>query len=139
MILFHSEGINFEPKEKRKLKNWIKSIAQVNNKKIGDVNYIFKTDEGLHKVNLEYLSHDTYTDIITFDNSETENIIDSDIYISVDRVKANATELNNEFEEELRRVIIHGILHLCGFKDKTSSDAALMRRKEDEALEKYES
>jgi rRNA maturation RNase YbeY len=138
MILFHAEGVSFQPKNKRKLKHWIKDIALENNKKIGEVNYIFKTDEGLHKVNLEYLDHDTYTDIITFDNSESETTIDSDIFVSIDRVKANALELGNTFDNELRRVLIHGILHLCGFKDKSELDSIMMRKKEDEALKKYE-
>jgi probable rRNA maturation factor len=96
------------------------------------------TDEALLKINKEYLNHDTYTDIITFDNSEGGEIIDSDIYISIERIKENATNLSVEFETELKRVLMHGILHLCGFKDKSEQDTQLMRQKEEDALEIYD-
>lgn len=138
MILFHKEDIRFQLKNKRLIKAWIKSIAAQNNKKIGEINYIFMTDEALLKINKEYLNHDTYTDIITFDNSEGGEIIDSDIYISIERIKENATNLSVEFETELKRVLIHGILHLCGFKDKSEQDTQLMRQKEEDALKIYD-
>lgn len=138
MILFHKEDIRFQLKNKRLIKAWIKSIAAQNNKKIGEINYIFMTDEALLKINKEYLNHDTYTDIITFDNSEGGEIIDSDIYISIERIKENATNLSVEFETELKRVLIHGILHLCGFKDKSEQDTLLMRQKEEDALKIYD-
>ncbi|MEJ6675716.1 MAG: rRNA maturation RNase YbeY, partial [Polaribacter sp.] len=99
----------------------------------GEVSYIFCDDEYLHKLNLEFLEHDTLTDIISFDNS-LGNQINGDIFISVERVKENANSFNASFENELHRVIIHGILHYCGYKDKTKKDADLMRSKEDAAL-----
>ncbi|MCL4162988.1 UNVERIFIED_CONTAM: hypothetical protein GTU68_054667 [Idotea baltica] len=92
------------------------------------------SDEGLHKINLEYLNHDTYTDIITFDNSEEEGIIESDIFISIDRVKENAESFKTTFDNELRRVLAHGVLHLCGYKDKSDEDAKLMREMEEASL-----
>ena len=117
-------------------KNWLKQIAQSENFKIGELNYIFCSDEYLYKINVDYLDHHTYTDIITFDNSEKEKTIESDIYVSIDRVQENAKTHNISFEDELDRVLIHGVLHLCGYKDKTEEEEKNMRLKENESLSK---
>jgi len=101
---------------------------------ITEINYIFCTDDYLLKINQDYLNHDYYTDIITFDNSEEERQIESDIFISIDRVKENAQSLSLLFEEELTRIICHGLLHLVGFKDKTESEQKEMRKNEDTYL-----
>lgn len=116
------------------LKPWLKAIAAKEHFIIKELNYIFLNDEDLLKINIEYLNHNTYTDIITFDNSETKGKIESDIFISLERVEANAATFNTTFENELLRVLAHGLLHLCGYKDKKKSDIELMRKKEEEAL-----
>lgn len=120
------------------IKPWLKAIANKEGFSIKELNYIFLDDEGLLKINIEYLNHDTYTDIITFDNRDSVNLslpkIESDIFISLERVEANAKKFNTSFENELHRVLAHGLLHLCGYKDKTKKDAALMRHKEEESL-----
>lgn len=114
--------------------NWISLVAANHNFKIGRINYLFCSDEYIYKTNVQFLQHDTYTDIITFDYVEG-SILSGDILISVDRVEDNARLFNVSFYQELCRVIIHGILHLIGFKDKTESDAATMRAKENDSLE----
>ncbi|MDR1724869.1 MAG: rRNA maturation RNase YbeY [Bacteroidales bacterium] len=121
------------PFQRTALKDWIKKIAVLYGKEIGEISYIFCDDEYLLEINQEYLNHDTYTDIVTFDYSE-DDIISGDIFISVDRVKENAKKLKIPFERELKRVIIHGILHLCGLKDKTSEESSKMREEEEKAL-----
>ena len=108
------------------------------NFKLSEINYIFSSDEYLHKINLQYLDHDTYTDIITFDNSEEEKLIEGDIFVSIDRVKENARDFNSPFEQELRRVLVHGVLHLCGYFDKSVEDEKLMRMKEEFYLNLFE-
>ncbi|MCS6796236.1 MAG: rRNA maturation RNase YbeY [Raineya sp.] len=134
-IHFFSENTNFKLKNTLKIKRWLKNIVLQANCKIGELNFIFCSDEYLHKINVEYLAHDDYTDIITFDNSEREGIIEGDIFISVERVQENAQNLQVSFEQELHRVIIHGVLHLLGYADKTPTEQAQMRAKEDEALQ----
>jgi probable rRNA maturation factor len=134
-ISFTSQNIKFNLKNKTALKSWISLIIQKENKELGDINYVFMSDEDLHKTNVEFLDHHTYTDIITFDYSEGE-LINSDIFISIDRVKENAKTFDATFENELHRVMIHGVLHLCGYKDKTKKDAELMRKKENASLSK---
>ena len=134
MITYQTEDIDFPNISKHETTNWIKNVAQQYNKKIGGIAYIFCSDTCILKINNEYLQHDYYTDIITFDYS-TENIISGDIFISLDTVKSNAEKYNQPFETELHRVIIHGILHLCGQKDKTKKDSEEMRDKENKALE----
>jgi probable rRNA maturation factor len=99
-----------------------------------ELNYIFCSDEYLHQMNLTYLNHDTLTDIITFDNSEAEQIIEGDIFISIDRVKENSEEFDVLFETELHRVLVHGLLHLFGYKDKSEREKVLMREKEEACL-----
>ncbi len=139
MINFHAEDVKFDLPQKRDHKNWLKKIAKSESFKIGELNYIFLSDEGLYKINLEYLNHDTYTDIITFDNSEDEEVIEGDIFISIERVQENSTEFGVSFETELRRVLAHGLLHLCGYKDKTETEAQVMRKMEEESLSLWES
>ncbi|WP_226389746.1 rRNA maturation RNase YbeY [Penaeicola halotolerans] len=135
-IHFFTEDIKFDLKNKRSKKSWIKSIAEEEGYKIAEINYVFCSDDYLLDININYLDHDTYTDIITFDNSESEKIIESDIYISIDRVRENAKTHDIPFEDELDRVLIHGVLHLCGYKDKTEEEEINMRLKENNSLSK---
>jgi probable rRNA maturation factor len=134
MIVFFNEDINFKFQGKNKFKAWLKKVADKEGFSINNLNYIFCSDEYLHKINLEYLEHDTYTDIITFDNSEDESTIEGDIFISIDRVRENSQTLNTVFEEEVKRVIVHGLLHLCGYDDHTPEDKAEMRKLESEYI-----
>ncbi|WP_373057230.1 rRNA maturation RNase YbeY [Zunongwangia sp. H14] len=134
-INFYSEN-NFILEEEEEYEKWIKSLIVSEGKKTGEISYIFCDDAYLHKINQEYLNHDTYTDIISFDDS-IGNIVQGDIFISTERVAENAMEYNVSFNEELRRVMAHGILHFCGYKDKTESETALMRQKEDEKIKLF--
>ena len=113
--------------------DWITNVITSESYVLGEINYTFCNDEFLHDINIEYLNHDTLTDIITFDNSVGFTLY-SDIVISIERVIDNANDFNVSFEEELKRVIIHGILHLCGYKDKSHNDSILMRNKENEKI-----
>ena len=113
--------------------NWISAVIVSEKKREGEINYIFCDDEYLHKINVEYLNHDTLTDIISFDYT-VGNEISGDIFVSVERVEDNAKDFNVSFEEELKRVLAHGILHYCGYKDKSDADAELMRSKEEEKM-----
>ncbi len=132
-IFFSTENIDFELADEPKVKKWILAVVGAQGKRVGNLNYLFCDDSYLINVNRTYLNHDTYTDIITFDYVEG-NVVSGDILISVERVRENATLFNSSFEQELRRVIIHGVLHLLGQADKTDEDAAEMRRKEESAL-----
>lgn len=132
-IYFASENTNFDLKGKMKVKKWISEIIKAQGQKVGDISYLFCDDDYLIQINREYLDHDTYTDIITFDYVEGK-VVSGDILISVERVKENAEKFNTTFDQELHRVIIHGILHLLGQADKSDEDAAMMRKKEDAAL-----
>ena len=132
MLLFFSET-KFKLLSKRPVKNWLGEVVKHEEKKMGNVNIVFHNDEQLLTLNKQYLNHDTFTDIITFDYSE-KNILHGDICISVERVKENAEKYNFSFDEELRRVMAHGILHLCGYQDKKNKDKQLMKQKEEEAL-----
>ena len=136
-IHFFSEDIDFVPEDEEAIQNWIMQVVTYEKKEILELNYIFCSDQYLHQINLEYLHHDTYTDIITFDNSEEENIIEGDIFISIERVKENAASYQVSFQHELLRVIIHGVLHLIGFGDKTPEQKKQMRGKEDTYLSLY--
>jgi rRNA maturation RNase YbeY len=127
-VQFHSE-CDFELADSEEIIAWMESTAKKESKHIGALNYIFCDDEYLHKINVEFLDHDTLTDIITFDYCVGNELI-SDVYISVERVRENAKEFSDSFEDELSRVLIHGLLHLCGYKDKTDEESALMRQKE---------
>ena len=132
MILFKSET-HFTLQKKRLRKEWITTIIQQEKKRVGEINYIFCDDAYLLNINKQYLNHDTYTDIITFDYSE-EGLLSGDIFISIDRVKENAQLFLVDFHNELLRVLAHGVLHLCGYKDKTKKEELLMRQKEDAAI-----
>lgn len=136
MITFQNQSISFKLKEKTRLKAWIKTVTEKEKHRLGDINYVFCSDEELLEININHLNHNTYTDIITFDYTEDKKI-SSDIFISVERVEENAKKFKVDFEEELHRVMIHGILHLCGYKDKSKADAELMRKKEDAALKLF--
>jgi rRNA maturation RNase YbeY len=132
IINFNSEN-DFELEDEKSFDKWIRKVIASEEKELDEINYIFCDDHYLYKINLKFLEHDSYTDIISFDNSEG-NELHGDIFISTDRVKENANEYNVSFLEELKRVVIHGILHLCGYGDKTESEAGLMRQKEDEKI-----
>lgn len=133
-IQFFNEEISFKPKKTRKIKSWILRCAKKEKCLVGEINYIFCSDDYLLSVNQEYLKHNTLTDIITFDNSEIPGQLSGDIFISVERVKENANKFLVSFDEELHRVMIHGVLHLIGYKDKKVNEKALMRKKEEACL-----
>jgi rRNA maturation RNase YbeY len=132
MINFNYES-EFNLENEEAIGNWLSAVILSEDKKEGEINYIFCDDEYLHKINLEYLNHDDLTDIISFDYT-MGNEISGDIFISVERVQDNAADFKVAFEEELRRVIVHGVLHYCGYKDKGEKDEQLMRSKENEKL-----
>lgn len=123
-------------KEETSYKGWLSRIVASEGFLVGALNFIFCDDEYLLKINEQYLNHNDYTDIITFDYSESK-FVSGDIFISVERVKDNAKKFSVSEEEELQRVMAHGILHLCGYKDKTEEDSAVMRKKEDEKIEMF--
>ncbi|MEI7504268.1 MAG: rRNA maturation RNase YbeY [Paludibacter sp.] len=135
MIQYIAEEIELPTFEKRKISNWIKETAAEYGKKVGEIAYIFCSDQRILEVNKQYLNHDYYTDIITFDYTEA-NIISGDIFISIDTVKSNAVEFKVAFDTEIQRIMIHGILHLCGQDDKTPELRLEMTRKEDLAISK---
>ena len=136
MIQFCTEDITFSLKEKLKHKAWLNEVAKQEGKKILELSYVFCSDDYLLQINQEYLNHDTLTDIVTFDNSEDPKKIEGDIFISVDRVKENGEKLGTS-ETELERVMVHGLLHLLGYKDKKKEDKALMTEKEDFYIKQY--
>ncbi len=129
MISFYSEN-DFELKESDSIKTWVLNIIDKEGKTSGEVNYIFCDDDYLHKINVGFLNHDTYTDIISFDYTHG-NVISGDIYISTERVAENAIQFDTSFDNELRRVMAHGVLHYCGYGDKADDERILMRQKED--------
>ena len=132
MITFNYET-NFALANETKVISWIKEVVLGESFKVGDINYIFCTDEDLHKINVEFLQHDNYTDIISFDYTAGK-ILNGDIYISVDRVKENAELYKTSFLNEIHRVMIHGVLHYMGYEDKTKQDKERMRWAEDKML-----
>ena len=135
-VSFQNQEIQFKLSDKIKIKSWIKTIVELEKKKLGQINFVFTTDAELLKTNIEFLNHDTYTDIITFDYCEGK-LINGDIIISIERVKENAQKFKVDFDIEIKRVIIHGALHLCGYKDKSTKDAVVMKGKENWALKKF--
>ncbi|WP_264560011.1 rRNA maturation RNase YbeY [Flavobacterium sp. N2270] len=135
MISFNYET-DFELENEEAFENWIIDIVDSEASAVGEINYVFCDDEYLHKINVEYLNHDTLTDIISFDYT-VGNLIQGDIFISIERVIDNANDFKVSFEEELKRVMAHGILHYCGYKDKTDADAELMRKKEEEKIKLF--
>ena len=136
MITYQTDGTRMPNIKKRETTAWIRRVTATYGKKVGDISYIFCNDERILEVNREYLQHDYYTDIITFDYTEG-NTVSGDIFISLDTVKTNSEQYNTPYDEELHRIIIHGILHLCGQGDKTAEDEAEMHRKEDKYLAMY--
>lgn len=131
-INFFEEDISYTLKQKNKIRNWVtQAIVQEGFDSIGELNYIFCSDEYLLVLNKQYLDHDTYTDIVTFDTSNDEQEISGDLFISIERIRENAKLYNNKIEKELHRVMIHGLLHLCGYDDANEADKHIMTAKED--------
>lgn len=136
-IAYFEEDIRFPDIKKRKVSAWIKEVAAIYNKRVGDISYIFCSDEKILEVNRHYLNHDYYTDIITFDYTEGD-VISGDVFISLDTVRTNAATFNTPYKEELHRAIIHGILHLCGINDKGPGEREQMEASENSALALYD-
>lgn len=133
MITYSTEGVKFPGIKKRETTKWIHQVAESYGKKVGEIGYLFVNDEKILEVNNEYLGHDYYTDIITFDYCE-EDVLNGDIVISLDTVLTNAEKFGRPYDEELHRVIIHGILHLCGINDKGPGEREIMETAENKAL-----
>ena len=133
MITYNAEGVKMPKIKKRETTAWIKAVAAQHGRKVGEIGYMFVDDEKILEVNREYLGHDYYTDIITFDYDE-DDIISGDLVISLDTVKTNAGQFGKDYDEELHRVIIHGILHLCGINDKGPGEREIMEAEENKAL-----
>jgi probable rRNA maturation factor len=130
-ISFFEEDITYKLKHKTALRQWVTQTIQTEGYKLKELSYIFCSDSYLLQINRQYLNHDTYTDIITFDNSDTDKMITGDIFISIERIRENAIKFNIPETDELHRVIIHGVLHLLGYKDKTPVTKQKMTQKED--------
>ena len=133
-IDFHNQDHSFQISKPGKTRAWIQEVISRENCTLKHLNYIFCSDEYLLDLNKQYLNHKTLTDVITFDSSEEPTVVEGDIFISIERVQSNAKELSQTEDEELHRVIIHGVLHLLGYSDKTKSGQILMRKKEDAYL-----
>ena len=133
MITYNSENIKMPRLKRRETSVWIESVAATYDRRIGEIGYMFVDDEKILEINREYLGHDYYTDNITFDYDESD-VLNGDIVISVDTVRSNAEQFGKSFDDELHRVIIHGILHLCGINDKGPGERELMEAAEDRAL-----
>lgn len=133
-VLYQAEDVRLPSIRKRDTTKWIKAVAAAYNKKVGDIAFVFCSDEKILEVNNQYLQHDFYTDIITFDYTEG-SVISGDIFISVDTVKSNAAQFGTDYDGELHRIIIHGILHLCGINDKAEGEREHMTECENMALE----
>ena len=133
-IAYETEGVKMPSIKKREISNWVKEVASSYHKKVGDITYIFCSDEKILEVNNQYLQHDYYTDIITFDYGE-DDIISGDLFISLDTVRSNSEQFETDYKEELHRIIIHGILHLCGINDKSPDERAYMTECENKALQ----
>jgi probable rRNA maturation factor len=131
-IAFHSEGISFALKNESKIAQWLVAVAKEEGKRIAELNYIFCSDEYLLQMNLEYLQHDTLTDVITFQYAD--EVVHGDVFISEERTRENAAKFGVTSQNELCRVVVHGLLHLIGYGDKTEEEAALMREKENQYL-----
>ncbi|WP_288982404.1 rRNA maturation RNase YbeY [uncultured Flavobacterium sp.] len=135
MISFNYET-DFELENEAQYEDWISRIIESEGFDEGEINYIFCDDEYLHKINVEYLDHDTLTDVISFDYT-IGNLVQGDVFISIERVQDNANDFNVSFKDELKRVLSHGVLHYCGYKDKSPEDEALMRSKEEEKMKMF--
>ena len=136
-INFFFEDITKPSLDFKKIKTWLSSLIKAYNYELIEINYILCSDKYLLDVNQEYLNHDYYTDIITFDNSEKQNTIEGDIFVSLERVKDNAKEHKEEFDKEIIRVHAHGVLHLLGYRDKTAEEITEMRNMEEKAIKDY--
>ena len=134
MITYNTDGVRMPKIRKRDTSAWIKAVAATYGRKVGDVGYMFVSDEKILEVNREYLGHDYYTDVITFDYDE-DDIVSGDVVISLDTVRSNAELFGRPYEEELHRVVIHGILHLCGINDKGPGEREIMEAAENRALD----
>ncbi len=134
MISFFYEGVERKIDRPLKTKQWLKEVIVTEGYKVGHINYIFCSDDYLLEINRQHLDHDYYTDIITFDNSDTEEVIEGDMFISTERISENADSQGIKYNKELLRVMVHGILHLIGYNDKTVQDITEMRKKEDHYL-----
>lgn len=134
MIRFFSEETDFRLPQPRKTSTWVKAIIKIEKATLNELNYIFCSDEYLREINLQYLNHTSFTDIVTFDNSDGSGVIEGDIFISIERIRENAEKFKTSFDEELHRVMIHGVFHLLGYSDKSIRAKNLMRKKEDGAL-----
>ena len=135
-ITYQPDGVKMPDIKKREVSEWIKQVAATYDKRVGDIAYIFCSDEKILEVNNQYLQHDYYTDIITFDYTEG-NRIGGDLFISLDTVKTNAEQFADNYQQELYRTIIHGVLHLCGIDDKGPGEREIMEAAENKALELY--
>lgn len=135
MITYNADGVKMPSIRKREITAWIKAVAADHGRRVGEIGYMFVDDEKILEVNREYLGHDYYTDIITFDYDEGD-VISGDLVISLDTVRSNAELFGKDYDEELHRVIIHGILHLCGINDKGPGEREIMEAEENKALEK---
>jgi probable rRNA maturation factor len=133
LISFFSESVEFQLIDKTRYSQWISELIKLQGKNLGEISYIFCSDDYLHELNLAHLNHDTLTDIITFDYTHA-GIISGDLFISVDRVKENAASFQVDFLLEMKRVMAHGVLHLIGFNDKTTAEKKVMRKEEDKAI-----
>ena len=133
MISYNTDGVKMPSIKRRENSAWVKAVAAIYGKQVGEIAYIFCNDEKILEVNREYLQHDYYTDIITFDYTEGD-VISGDLFISLDTVRSNAEQVGTTYEDELNRVIIHGILHLCGINDKGPGERAIMEAAENKAL-----
>lgn len=134
MIEFNTTN-EFEIENPTAISSWLQGVVDEENKEVGELNYIFCNDEYLHKINVEFLDHDTLTDVISFDYTQGA-LVSGDVYISIERVAENAKEFEVSFADELHRVMVHGVLHYCGYKDKTDEDMNIMRAKENYYLNK---
>ena len=133
-INFFSEETNFKPKQVTLLRNWLLKSIEAENHTLKELNFIYCSDDYLLKINKEYLNHDTYTDTVTFDNSEIKGEVLGDIFISIDRIRENAKTFKTTIKDELHRIMIHSTLHLLGYKDKSPKDKTVMTAKENEYL-----
>ena len=133
---FHIESIQFSFNKRREFKKWISQVIIKHQKKAGSINIIFTSNEYLKTINQDYLNHNYFTDVITFNYNE-EMLVSGDIFVSIEQVEINCQEYSTSFEEELARVVIHGLLHLLGFNDSTQEEKAIMREEEEKALKLY--
>jgi rRNA maturation RNase YbeY len=137
LIQYYSEDIDFDLADPGTITSWLQEVVRRENQKLAELAFVFCSDEYLHRLNMEYLQHDTYTDIITFPYADPP-VVSGDIFISIERVRENSLAFSTSFERELLRVIVHGVLHLCGYKDKTDEEEKLMREKEQACLLLYD-